>query len=260
MRVSETGLAWRYVVFGLVGHCYRIPAWHRPSGHRQCAWMTGIAPLTTPPPPPLVPNKGADRMRPRGGGQDFNVRDRGGWRSWSPGRAVHRPTHADWRPWCTFHRFLRVHRHLLLGGALRASLAVLGTALPRGGGGSSSSGAVGPADTYPLSRGDVRRPSSARVSTFSLPLIPVWEGTWSHCTSDPTFSRMSRTCVHRSTCRAGPDVVCQLWRCHFCALPSTPSTTYWSQGRSGTVFLVCGLAGPPGSRAIHLYYWFAPQP
>ena len=67
--------------------------------------------------------------------------------------------------------------------------------------------------------------SLVRQSVFSLPLIPMWEGTWSHCASNPTFSRMSRTCVHRSTCRAGPDVVCQPWRRHFCALPSTPSTT-----------------------------------
>ena len=42
-------------------------------------------------------------------------------------------------------------------------------------GGSSSSGAVGPADTCPLGKVDRRRPSSARVSAFSLPRIAMWE-------------------------------------------------------------------------------------
>ena len=42
---------------------------------------------------------------------------------------------------------------------------------------------------------------------------------------------MSRTCVYRSTCRAGPDAVCQLCRRQFCALPGTPSTTYVESGQ-----------------------------
>ena len=33
-----------------------------------------------------------------------------------------------------------------------------------------------------------------------------------------------------------------------------------SQGRSGTVILVYGLAEPPGLRELHLCYWFVPRP
>ena len=40
-------------------------------------------------------------------------------------------------------------------------------------GGSLSFGTVGSADTCPLSKGDRRRPSSARESAFSLPRVPT---------------------------------------------------------------------------------------
>ena len=49
-----------------------------------------------------------------------------------------------------------------------------------GGGGLSSSAVLGPTETCPRSSGEHRRPSSAKESAFSLPRIPIWDGSCSH--------------------------------------------------------------------------------
>ena len=93
--------------------------------------------------------------------------------------------------------------------------------------GSSNSGSSGMGRTVicPCRRGDFLLPSSARLSARSLPRIPTWDGTCNHCTSAPIELIRSSSCDQKSTCLAGPDCVCHLWRRHFWARPRTPSTT-----------------------------------